>query len=200
MSEATIKLITALIGLIKALVWPALLLWLIHHFKDEISRLLSRLGSVKVAGSEWVFQPPSPKAQEEPIVDLRTSEFELGPDGFLTPESRENVVEHSDLFEDTEAVVGELLIFQTPAQRTWLISTNRKVFILLDDAGTRKKKRIIQTAFDRNRALPLEFDDEKGAESVKFAAEDTFWYYSKHLFPSKKSLTDAVKRLIEAGA
>jgi hypothetical protein len=107
------------------------------------------------------------------------------------------IVAQSTLHEPNETVVGELLIFQTPEQRTWLVATNRKVFVILDDEGTRNDKRIIQAAFDRARTLPLKFDTEKRAEAVKFAAEETWWYYSKHLFPTPKSLTAAVKRLVQ---
>jgi hypothetical protein len=199
MDESAIKLITAFISLVKALVWPVVLIWVLHRFGAQISALLARLGSLKVAGSEWVFQQPSPKAEEEPVVTLRSTELQVGPDGFLTGESRRAIVLQSTLHEPGETVVGELLIFQTPAQRTWLVATNRKVFVLLDDEVTRNTKRIIQTAFDRARTLPLKFDTEKGAEAVKFAAEETWWYYSKHLFPTPKSLTAAVKRLIQGG-
>jgi hypothetical protein len=198
MDESAIKLTTALVDFVKALVWPAVLMWVLHRFGAQISALLSRLGSLKVAGSEWVFQQPSPKAEEEPTATLRSAELQVGPDGFLTVESRRAIVLESNLHAPGEAVVDELLIFQTPRQRTWLVATDRKVFVLLDDEQTRKKKQIIQTAFDRARTLPLEFDTEENAEAVKFAAEETWWYYSKHLFPTTKSLTAAVKRLIQS--
>jgi hypothetical protein len=197
MDESAIKLITALIGFTKALVWPVVLIWVLHRFGAQISALLGRLGSLKVAGSEWVFQEPSPKAEEESAVAVRAAELQTGPDGFLTPEGRRTLVLQSTLHEPNERNTGELLIFQTPKQRTWLVATDRKIFILLDDEQTRREKRIIQTAFDRAKTLPLEFDTEENAESVKFAAEETYWYYSKHLFPTTKSLTAAVKRLIQ---
>ena len=86
MDESTIKLITALIGFTKALVWPVVLIWVLHRFGAQIAALLGRLGSLKVAGSEWVFQEPSPKAEEESAAAVRAAELQTGPDGFLSPQ------------------------------------------------------------------------------------------------------------------
>lgn len=56
MDDTFLKLVTAALDFAKALVWPTFLIWFIYHFRTDISELLRRLGSVKLAGSEWVFQ------------------------------------------------------------------------------------------------------------------------------------------------
>jgi hypothetical protein len=200
MDESTTKLVTALIDFAKSLIWPAILLWVIHLFGAQISALLSRLGSLKVAGSEWVFQPPAPQSAQTPAVPPRADALELGPDGFLTTHSLRVIVSSSELLHSGESVTGELLILQTPKQRTWLLATQRQIFVLLDDERNRSKKRIIQTRFERTRTLPLEVGKEDGAGVVKFAAEGTWWYYSPQLFPKSNVLEAAVKQLVSTGA
>jgi hypothetical protein len=199
MDEATTKLVTALIDFAKSLIWPIILLWVIHRFGAQISALLSRLGSLKVAGSEWVFQPPAPQSEQTPAVPPRADALELGPDGFLTTDSLRAIVSSSELLRSGESVTGELLMFQTPKQRTWLLATQRQVFVLLDDERNRSKKRIIQTRFERARTLPLEVAKEDGTGVVKFAAEDTWWYYSAQLFPKPSVLEAGVKQLVSTG-
>jgi hypothetical protein len=196
MAEPTTNLVAALIDFAKSLIWPAVLLWVIHRFGSQISALLSRLGSLKVAGSEWVFQPPAPESTQTPAVPPLADALKFGPDGFLTPQSLRAIVSCSELLRSGESVTGELLIFQTPKQRTWLLATQRQVFVLLDDERNRDKKRIIQTRFERTRTLPLETAKEDGTGVVKFAVEDTWWYYSPQLFPKPSVLEAAVKQLV----
>jgi hypothetical protein len=128
------------------------------------------------------------------------TELEVGPDGFLTASSIRAAVAESGLSDKDDPVTGELLIFQTPNQKTWLVATRKKVFILLDDASTRQASRLIQSVFDRNRTLPLKFDTSEGEGVVKFAAEDDWWYYSLHLFPTTGAMQKAVTRLVKKDA
>jgi hypothetical protein len=97
-------------------------------------------------------------------------------------------------------VVGELLIFQTPRQRTWLIATTQHLFIVLDDEKTRLKRNLVQTFFGLKDALPLGFGVSGGSGIVKFAAEDTWWFYSQHLFSTTDALNSAVQRLVDMAA
>jgi hypothetical protein len=196
MSDATTKLATASLEFAKALVWPLALLWVLHRFRTQLSDLLARVGSVKVAGSEWVFQEPLRKATESVVTTSSAVEWKVGADGFLNVISLHAIVSDSKLLEMGESVRGELLLFQTPTQRTWLIATSRRIFVLLDDDATREEKRVIQTSFDRARTLPLRFGKSEGEGIVKFRAEQTWWYYSTHLFPSTDSLNTSVRRLI----
>ena len=191
MDDVTTRLATASLEFAKALVWPVALLWILHRFRPQLSDLLARIGSVKIAGSEWVFQEPLPKAAETVAPTSSFGDWEVGADGFLNTSSLRSIVSHSKLFEVGESVTAELMIFQTPAQRTWLMATNRRIFVLLDDDVTREEKHVIQTSFDRARTLPLQFGKSEGVGIVKFRAEPTWWYYSTHLFPSTDSL-DAV--------
>ena len=196
MDDGTSKVISAALDLLGKLAWPGALLIIVFSFRRQVGQLLNRLGSVKVAGSEWVFQTQTADAPKPP-EQLKKTELELGADGFLTVSSIRAAVVESGLTDKDDSISGELLIFQTPKQKTRLLATRKYVFILLDDENTRQQRRLIQTFFERNRTLPLKFDTEDGAGVVKFAAQDTWWYYSLNLFPTRRALTEAVTRLVK---
>ena len=196
MDSSKIQIYTATLEFLGRLVWPSVLLFVVFRFRRQISDLLARLGSVKVAGSEWVFQAPTDKAVTS-AKELRTAKLETGPDRFLTAPSLRTAVMESGLVDAGNSVSGELLIFQTPTQRTWLFATQSLVLVLLDDEDTRRDSRLVQTSFERRKTLPLRFRRSQGdAGVVKFAAEDIWWYYSFHLFPTTTALDNAVRRLV----
>lgn len=197
MDDSTAKLYSTTLEFLGKLAWPAVILYALYKFRVQLSQLLTRLGSVKVAGSEWVFQAPTDKAPE-PSKDLRRTKLEVGADGFLNALSIRAAVTESGLLDADELVTDELLIFHTPNQRTWLVATGRNVFVLLDDQDTRKDARLIQTFFDRTKTLPIQCRRSDGADVVKFAAEDIWWYYSVHLFPTPSALRDAITRLVKS--
>jgi hypothetical protein len=187
----------AIVQLLGQLAWPVALLIVVNRFRHPIESLLSRLARIKVAGSEWVFAKQLP-AVNPPTITPRAAAPVLGPDGFLTVESLRTLVSQSGLLHGGEDVKQELLIFQTPNQRTWLLATDNFVFVLLDDEGTRSRKNLIQTYFEKKKTFPLEFglDPREGAGIVKFGTADMWWYYSLYLFPTTFRLQEAVERLV----
>jgi len=186
----------ALIQLLGDLAWPAIALYAIYTFRTPLTDLLKRLASLKLGDNEFLFQQPA-KAAAKSLSRNASPIVELGADGFLTVNSIHSFVADSGLLDENEEVKKELLIFQTPKQKTWLVSTSSYVFILLDSEQTRGKLNVIQTFFDKHKTLPLDFTTQDAAGSVKFAAETTWWYYSLHLFPSTSSLNDGVRKLIQ---
>jgi hypothetical protein len=199
MTDNDIKFAAALIDLVKALVWPALVIWLVLRFRIQVSELLTRLGSFKVPGGEFVFQQAAvhllPAVQGKRVVS-----FILGPDGFLTFRSLHDVVSDFAGLDAAEAIRGELLILQTPRQRTWLIVSAEQLFVVLDDETTRKNKNLVQTVIGLDNVLPLDFGVSQGAGIVKFAAEGTWWFYSLHIFATTDALETAVRRLKKMAA
>lgn len=196
MNEHASKVIIAVLDLIGRLIWPAVVLFVIFKFKTYIEALLTRLGSLKIAGSEWVFQPPTDK-EVKLKIDTKTEQIAVGPDGFFSSESIRKIVQDSGLIDNDDTIKQELLIFQTPKQRTWLVATKKYVFILLDDDTTKKRNDLIQTFFEKSKTMPLKFNSHDSAGTVKFNAEDIWWYYSFNLFPTTTSLNNAVKKLIQ---
>ncbi|MDI9857961.1 hypothetical protein [Flectobacillus roseus] len=196
MNEHTSKVIVAILDLIGRLIWPAVVLLVIFKFRRYIEALLTRLGSLKIAGSEWVFQPTTDK-EVRTQVDNTNEKIKLGPDGFFSSEGIKRFVTISGLLDNDDAVKQELLIFQTPKQRTWLVASKKYVFVLLDDENTQKINSLIQTTFEKSNILPLKFNSQDNAGTVKFDAEDIWWYYSFNLFPTTTSLKNAIKKLIK---
>jgi hypothetical protein len=105
-----------------------------------------------------VIQEPAVKP---PTITPKAAAPIPGPDGFLTVESLKTLVFQSGLLHGGEDVKKELLIFQTPRQRTWLLATDNFVFVLLDDEGTRSSKSVIQTFFEKKKTFPLKFGSDK---------------------------------------
>lgn len=124
MDDSTAKIYSATLEFLGKLAWPIVMLFALYKFRVQFGQLLSRLGSVKVAGSEWVFQTQIDNAPE-PSKELKKTKLEVGADGFLNALSIRAAVAESGLLEADESVTGELLIFQTPNQRTWLVATDR---------------------------------------------------------------------------
>jgi hypothetical protein len=189
-----VTLPVAIIQLLGQLAWPTAVLIIVHRFHKQLEGLLGRVASIKLGGSEWVFQEGVIKPPTVTPTNLTPT---IGPDGFLTIESLRMFVAQSGLLDkEEEGVRKELLIFQTPKQRTWLLATKNFTFVLLDDEHTRAKNKLVQTLFEKKKALPLAFGADKGAGIVKFGAEETWWYYSFQLFPDTSRLQKAVERLL----
>ena len=70
MNEHTSKIMIAVLDFIGHLIWPSVVLFVIFKFRRYIEALLTRLGSLKIAGSEWVFQPTTDKEMK---TDIRAS-------------------------------------------------------------------------------------------------------------------------------
>lgn len=186
----------ATLQFLSSLVWPAFLLWLLWRFRRHIEQLLARLASLKVAGSEFVFQAPSDKP-EKPSPTAKQAILELPANSFVSVSDLRTLVERSGLLKQGETLNGYLLLFQTPAQHTWLLATTESMFVVLDDAGTRRTAELIQTVIPRHKVLPIKIDVEDGAGIVRFEGEDTWWYYSRDLFPTAKSLRESIKTLVQ---
>jgi len=195
MDEHTSKVIVAILELIGHLIWPMVFLFLIFKFRKYIEALLTRLGSLKIAGSEWVFQQTTDKEVQTKSESIE--KIQIGPDGFYSSEGIRKIVIASNLLENDDTVKQELLIFQTPKQRTWLVATKKYLFVLLDDESTQKINALIQTFFEKSKTLPVQFSIHDNAGTVKFDAEDIWWYYSFNLFPTTNSLKNAIKNLIK---
>lgn len=189
----------ATLQFLSSLLWPALLLWLLWRFRSQIEQLLLRLTSIKFGGTEFALQPPSDSA-EKPSPAAKKALAALPPNSFVPVSDIRTMVEQSDLLGTGETVTGHLLLFQTPAQHTWLIATTNRVFVVLDDAGTRSRGDLIQNVLPRNEVLPVETDIEDGASVVCFPGGDIWWYYSRDLFPTPKSLKDSLENLVRQNA
>ena len=106
-----------------------------------------------------------------------------------------------------DSVRKTLLLFRTPAQRTWLVASENDLYIVIDDEETRVGNRFVQSTFAKSRTVPIKSRSYNLApqsvtsEVVQFAAQvgaDTWWLYSLDLFPDFASLESAISTLIES--
>ena len=198
MTDESKALLTAFVDFAKALVWPSLIAGTLLLFRDEVTALLRRMARVKIGDNELVFQGSSERSEKIAEADERIKSIELrpGPDGFLSAVTIREIVDASGLIQARDKSSAELLLFHTTAQKTWLVSTKTHIFILLDDSGTRKDNRLIQTILDKSRILPIQTQVSEGAPIVRFGAEDIWWFYSDHLFSRPRVLEKALRRLV----
>src|SRR5262249_20106296 len=93
---------------------------------------------------------------------------------------------------------GQLLFFETKRQHSWLIATERFLILVLDDAETRKGRRLVQRVMPLSEVEPITATIRKdGLGSVGFGRVDLrSWYYSPTLFASPRALEEAVASLV----
>ena len=79
-----------------------------------------------------------------------------------------------------------------------MVTTEKNIFVLLDDANTRISSTIVQAFFAKELTLPLRFGNDGPTTTVAFAADpDDWWYYSNSLFPTPIKFEAFVKKLIK---
>jgi hypothetical protein len=196
MTPEAASVLNALIQLLGKLLWPAVAIMFLISFKENIQHLIKRVGSISFPGTKLIFQKVSITAPAASAA-LLAETFEVGPDGFLTAKARKKVISGSDL-EEQPVWRRELLIYTNPAQQTWMVATEKNIFVLLDDANTRFSSMIVQACFAKELVLPLAFGTDGPTTTVAFAIDvDDWWYYSDSIFFSPKQFEAAVKKLIK---
>jgi len=196
MTPEAASVLNALIQLLGKLLWPAVAIVFLLSFKQSIRLLIDRVASVSLPGTRFVFQKQTITA---PVAsaELLAATFEVGHDGFLTTGARKKVINESRL-EEQPVWRKELLIYSNPTQRTWMVATEKNVFVLLDDPNTRFTKTIVQAFFAKELALPLKYGTDGPTSTVSFAVdENDWWYYSDTLFPTPDKFEIAVKKLVK---
>ncbi|AYR24510.1 SAV_2336 N-terminal domain-related protein [Herbaspirillum rubrisubalbicans] len=94
-----------------------------------------------------------------------------------------------------------LLFFATDKQHSWLVASNHAMVFVLDDVETRRVARQIQRTSSWLDALPvMPKQNSLGESVVNFGASNTSdWYYSPTLFPSPRTLEQAVIAMVPGG-
>jgi hypothetical protein len=177
-----------------ALVWQATLIYVLLTYRRPIGSLFEKLSRLKVAGFEGEFQA---QVSDKPISTQGIVEIKsIDADGFLTQDGVKQIVESSGLLQHGEVVKSTLLLFRTPRQRTWLVSTGRNVFCVLDDARTKSKSTLIQwkqsvDSINRVKA----YRAENGSPVVDISDHEG-WLYSPTLHPDPKALENQIRSML----
>ncbi len=123
-------------------------------------------------------------------------------DGFYTEAGVINLIKNAPDLASDERIVGDpLLIFRTKNQRTWLVTTNKALFCVLDDEEKRARQSLIrwkQPLSDidviETRSCPPKF---KNSRYVDIGDRHKGWKYSKSLFPTPEELIEAINTMKE---
>jgi hypothetical protein len=94
-----------------------------------------------------------------------------------------------------------LLIFSTSKQQTWLIRTNERLYLVLDDRrkDDPKMQWSVLLAESRNFEIKTKPDYTRRSGLVDFDPRHRDWLYTKRLF-QEDDITIAIKRLISETA
>jgi hypothetical protein len=179
----------------KAVLWPAVALIGLCLFRSQLSKLLGRLAKLKIGDTEVEFQHPSTESILAP-KEVKKALETIGPGGFLTEEGIRNVIKSSGLMDGDEKSVGQILIFFTTKQRTWLVVTTKSVFCVLDDDNTRTSGRLIQWVQLRESIDVVEAIEYKPTTGLLTIGKRKNWLYSTALYSRPVLLEDKIKKLL----
>lgn len=182
--ESSSAIIVALFELIQAAFWPLTVLLIICCFRKRIGDLIKRITNIKYPGGEIATQVEDPNALRTNLVDYR---------GFYTKVGLTKLIE--DSVQGDEKVVHHLPLFETYSQHTWLISTDRQLFCVLDDIKTRNHGRPIQWRMLLTEATPIRARLSKKGRHVLDVGKKKKWLYSRWLHSDPNVLEEDVRKM-----
>jgi hypothetical protein len=184
-----------LLHFLSTLLWQAVIVWVLYFYRKEVRDFLLRVTGVKILGTELTAPIQQPSTSATKVEETLRSSSERDAEGFYTKTGIMQLVQ--DTSPRGEAVVDALLIFKTPKQHTWLVATQEKLYCVLDDADRRKTGELVQWALPLGDAEPISV---KSSDEPTYGFLDiddqTYWYYSRDLFPLPAALTSAISELI----
>jgi hypothetical protein len=190
-----IRLIEIVLTFISSLAWPIVVLYAVRLFQEQIAKMLLNMRSFKSPIGDFEFQQQDSDAQ--PLKEGATQEKYIDPRGFYTREGLSQLIAKSGSFQEGEKIVDMFLLFDTLRQHTWIISTNRKLFCVLDDENTRFNRRLIQWEMPLIEAEPIRVRTSAKGNPIVDIGQRRNWRYSRHLYPTEESILEKIKRLIE---
>jgi hypothetical protein len=124
----------------------------------------------------------------------------LGFRPFATPEEIKEQVSRlgrHDTDEDFKSA-RTLLILSTSKQQTWLIATNKNLYLVLDDI--RKDDPKVQWSVDIKEAKSTKIeahDYKKQSGLIDLGPKHQYWLYTKRFFQNE-DIVNAIRRFIQA--
>jgi hypothetical protein len=162
---------------------------IIKPFAQITARVLRKLGGQYVQFAEDLDQANNDDSNSS-ITDSREESF------FTSKEIRE-IVENSQFITLGEKIVEVMLVFKPKKQRTWLVSTSKQVFFLLDDENTRASQKIIQYQQKLTDSFPINTQNKSGSSGIFQLGKSAFWYYSIDLLGEPQQAQLKLQKFIE---
>lgn len=117
---------------------------------------------------------------------------------FYTEKGLEKYLIDEKVIGDEERIIQSLLLYETPQQHTWLVTTEKYLICLLDEEWTQKYRTVIQWKMDIH-SFPLEkikaYQIKNGTNVVELGRQAPY-LYSEKLYSKPKELEEAIRRLI----
>lgn len=180
-------------------IWQAIVLFIAYYFRHEIRLLVERITKLKIGETEAIFQPPSSNPPP-PGEEAKSISQAIAPDGFFTTEGLTEIIKSSKLTEADESISHLLLLFKTTKQQTWIISTTKQLFCILDDEETRRLGQLIQWNIPLYEATPITARPFRSSVTVGLVdiGDKRGWFFSKSLFPYPEKLEQELANMITA--
>ena len=138
----------------------------------------------------------------ETVVDEKSgadadSDIVIDPEDFIDPKLFGRLPQITGRFLPQAEITGVFLLFSTRKQRTWLLRTSDEIAILLDDANTRAKKRVVQWVMRLDQAHPVTVSSSRTIQAgrVHIGARRN-WLYSYSLHPRRDAFIDRLNKFI----
>lgn len=167
----------------------------INNYAEGLERLVKTL--------EYFYNQAAETKQDGPEVVIkagskkqiaRQKKVTFGAKGFLSPEEIKQVI--GEMIDANEGVRNTLLIFKTTTQQTWLVSTSKRLFCLLDEDETRNNGELIMWQMPiKDSRKNIQTDPHKKYSGLVSIGERKNWLYSTSLFPDPSILVERIKNL-----
>ncbi|MCP4253079.1 MAG: toll/interleukin-1 receptor domain-containing protein [Candidatus Scalindua sp.] len=120
-------------------------------------------------------------------------------EGFYNGSGLDNLLSKTGGLDSDENVIERFLLFEIDSQHTWLITTSKHLFCLLDDNDTRNKGSVVQwkvelDSFELHKVKA--YRSSRGNDVVELGRRAP-WLYSKHLHPNTSELENEIRRLVK---
>jgi hypothetical protein len=173
---------------------------------DYTKALVSLLKVVKavsldedIKSPRFEIQKPKAIAPKLQRVVNETSheheEFKNLKSGFISAEGINKIV-NASLYPG-EKVKGNLLIFKTRAQHTWLVATDKQLFCLLDDKDTRAKENLVMWQVPlKDARKKITARPHKEFTGLVDIGQRKNWLYSTSIYPYPDLIVKEVKKLV----
>ncbi len=192
--ENYVRLIEAVLIFISS--WPIVILLIILLFRKTVAEMLGNIIIIEIP----TFIKIGMQGQDSDAFAMKadiTPEKHRDPKGFYTRDGLSQLIVKSGLIKENEKVTDMILLFETRKQHTWIISTDRQLFCILDDEKTREKGRMIQWKMLLTEAEPIRARTSENVYPVVDIGERKRWLYSRHLFPTEDALENRINTLVK---
>ncbi|RYG23199.1 hypothetical protein EON82_14755 [bacterium] len=193
------ELAKSLLQFLSSLFWQLIVAGVLVGFRKEVKDLIRRLTKITAGPAAFeIGQEASAQAERAPVEAVLKRAGAVGANGFFTREGiLELVTEHARNVVPKDEAIGAIMIFDIRTQRTWLVATRERLYLVLDDNDTRVSGAMIQWHMPLSSAHPVRVRSDRGTLGGHVdIGERRDWLYSSNLYPNASDLERDISDLI----